>query len=103
MRIPLIEPADIGHLIRATRKVQRLRQDDAAGAIGVSDVFLGGLENGATGARLDKVLQVLHGLGIELSAEVSDEVLLKYQALQQAGKPAAKPEIPVTQSVPGRN
>ncbi len=88
MRISLSQPADIGPLARPARKTQKLRQDDAAGAIGVSDVFLGGLENGALGARLDKVMQVLKALGIELTAEVSDEVNQKYTALQQPKKPA---------------
>jgi transcriptional regulator with XRE-family HTH domain len=54
--------------------MQKMRQDDAAGAIGVSDVFLMRLENGAPGARLDKVLLVLKEMGITLYADVPDEV-----------------------------
>ncbi|SFI02914.1 Helix-turn-helix domain-containing protein [Collimonas sp. OK307] len=83
MRIPLTQPIDIGCLIRATRKAQNLRQDDAAGSIGVSDVFLGRLENGAPGARLDKALQVLNELGIVLYVDVSDNVSQKYLELKK--------------------
>ena len=82
MRIPIAEPSDIGFLIRATRKAQKLRQDDAAGAIGVSDVYLGRLENGAPGARLDKALQVLNELGIAIYADVSEDVKAKFQELR---------------------
>jgi len=57
MAINLATTTDVGHLVRAARKAQKLRQDDAAGAMGVSDMFLSGLENGAPGVRLDKLLQ----------------------------------------------
>ena len=57
MAITLTTTTDVGHLVRAARKAQKLRQDDAAGAMGVSDMFLSGLENGAPGVRLDKLLQ----------------------------------------------
>lgn len=83
MPILLSTPTDVGYLVRAARKAQGLRQDDAAGAMGVSDMFLSGLENGAAGVRLDKLLQVLKGLGIVLQADVSAEVAAKYTTLQQ--------------------
>jgi transcriptional regulator with XRE-family HTH domain len=83
MTIPLRNPADFGRLVRAARKSERLRQDDAAGAIGVSDVFLWKLEKGAPGVRLDKVLQVLQAMGVKLYAQVGDEVASKYEELAQ--------------------
>lgn len=81
MRIPLSTPEDIGAVVRATRLAEGLRQDDAAGAIGVSDVFLWKLEKGSPGIRLDKLLQVLQGLGIQLSAELGEEALRRYEEL----------------------
>lgn len=33
-------PSEIGAIIRAARKAQRLRQDDAAGSVGVSESFM---------------------------------------------------------------
>lgn len=86
MRIKLSSPQELGHLVRATRKVARLRQDDAAGAIGVSDVFLGRLENGAPGARLDKVFQVLRELGVDVYADVAEPVGTTYRALASTSK-----------------
>lgn len=85
MRIAVTKPNELGSLVRATRKAHNLRQDDAAGAMGVSDVFLMRLENGAQGARLDKVLQVLAELGIVLYADVQDDVAERYSVLL-AGK-----------------
>lgn len=86
MRIRIANPQEIGRLIRAARKTAGIRQDDTAGAVGVSDVTLGHLEKGAPGARLDNVLRVLRELGIELYADVSDSVATKYDELLR-GKP----------------
>ncbi len=89
MRIPITLPHELGSLVRATRKSQHLRQDDAAGAIGVSDVFLMRLENGAPGARLDKILQVLNELGIVLYADVPGDVEEHYLTLVRKKKDKA--------------
>lgn len=86
MRIRIGNPQEIGRLIRAARKTAGIRQDDTAGAVGVSDVSLGHLEKGAPGARLDNVLRVLRELGIDLYAEVSENVATKYDELLR-GKP----------------
>lgn len=92
MNIPLKTPEDIGNLVRAARQAENLRQDDAAGAIGVSDVFLWKLEKGGPGVRLDKLLQVFKAMGIQLSAEVSDNTVLCYQKLlERKSKP--KPSV----------
>jgi transcriptional regulator with XRE-family HTH domain len=92
MSIPLKSPADFGRIVRAARKSNGLRQDDAAGATGVSDVFLWQLEKGAPGARLGKVLQVLAGLGVELRADVNDATRAAYDALQASTRaPAESP------------
>lgn len=83
MRIVIDSPKAVGTLVRATRKVEGVRQDDVAGAVGVSDVFLGRLENGWPGARLDKVFQVLSQLGLKLHADVSDAVAAKFADLER--------------------
>jgi len=87
MNIPISTPQELGRLVRAVRKTEQLRQDDAAGAMGVSDVFLWKLEKGSPGIRLDKLLQVFRALGIKLSAEVSDDAAARYHALM-APEPA---------------
>lgn len=93
MKISISTPAELGRLIRAVRKVGQMRQDDVAGAIGVSDVYLGRLENGAPGARLDKVFRVLKELGVQLEVEVRDEIAEKFNAVRQFGKnPIRRPK-----------
>jgi len=56
----------LGPLVRAQRKAQSLRIDDAAGLIGVSADLMSRLENGQGSVRLDKALAVLDGLGLTL-------------------------------------
>lgn len=87
MAIQLQTPEQVGRLVRAARTAQHLRQDDAAGAMGVSDVFLWKLEKGAPGVRLENLLKVLRSLGITLHAEVSNEVAARYQELVEASAP----------------
>ena len=60
---------DIGKIIKQKRKADGLTLEQAAAVCGVSYAFLSALENGKETVRLNKVLQVLHSLGIELSAD----------------------------------
>ena len=53
----------IGKLIRDTRKIQGLRQDELAAAAGVGLRFLVELEAGKETAQLGKTLSVLSALG----------------------------------------
>lgn len=59
---------DIGRLIRQKRKDDGLTLEEAAGVCGVSYAFLSALENGKETVQLNKVLQVLICLGLELEA-----------------------------------
>lgn len=64
MRITTV--TDLGQAIRHKRKTDCLTLEEAAALCGVSYAFLSALENGKETVRLNKVLQVLHSLGIEL-------------------------------------
>ncbi len=64
MRITTV--ADLGQAIRHKRKTDHLTLEETAALCGVSYAFLSALENGKETVRLNKVLQVLHSLGIEL-------------------------------------
>lgn len=59
---------DIGRIIKQKRKDDGLTLEDAAAVCGVSYAFLSALENGKETVRLNKVLQVIKCLGIELDA-----------------------------------
>ena len=74
MKIPIDNAAAIGKVVRASRKAQKIRQDDAAGSIGVSENFLGKVERGSESVHWGKLFQVLDGLGIRLMADVPDSV-----------------------------
>lgn len=77
MRIPIDTPEALGQVVRAVRKDQRLRQDDAAGSVGVSENFLGKLERGRDTVQLGKVFRVLTELGIELYADIPESAARK--------------------------
>ncbi|MBR4736806.1 MAG: helix-turn-helix transcriptional regulator [Rhodocyclaceae bacterium] len=74
MKIRIDNAAAIGKLVRASRKAQKIRQDDAAGSIGVSENFLGKIERGSDSVRWGKLFQVLQGLGIRVEVDVPDSV-----------------------------
>lgn len=62
----LSSPTALGPVVRARRKAQALRIDDAASLLGVSVDLMSRLENGQGTVRLDKVMSVLDGLGLTL-------------------------------------
>lgn len=74
MKIPIDNAAAIGKIVRASRKAQAIRQDDAAGSIGVSENFLGKIERGSDSVQWGKLFQVLEGLGVQVTVDVPDSV-----------------------------
>lgn len=74
MKIPIDNAAAIGKVVRASRKAQKIRQDDAAGSIGVSENFLGKIERGGNSVQWGKLFQVLEGLGVRVIVDVPDSV-----------------------------
>ena len=74
MKIPIEHAAAIGKVVRASRKAQKIRQDDAAGSIGVSENFLGKVESGNESVHWGKLFQVLAGLGIQVVVDVPESV-----------------------------
>jgi transcriptional regulator with XRE-family HTH domain len=74
MKIPIDNAAAIGRVVRASRKAQKIRQDDAAGSIGVSENFLGKVERGSESVHWGKLFQVLDGLGVRVMVDVPESV-----------------------------
>lgn len=66
----IAKPEDLGRIIKQKRKDDGLTLEEAAAVCGVSYAFLSALENGKETVRLNKVLQVLKCLGIELEANL---------------------------------
>ena len=75
MKIPIDNAAAIGKVVRASRKAQKIRQDDAAGSIGVSENFLGKIERGSESVQWGKLFRVLEGLGIQVMVDVPESVV----------------------------
>lgn len=74
MKITIDKAAAIGKVVRASRKTQKIRQDDAAGSIGVSENFLGKIERGSESVQWGKLFQVLEGLGVRVLVDVPASV-----------------------------
>ncbi len=74
MQFRIDTPEKIGMVIRASRKAMELRQDDAAGSIGVSENFLGKVERGGETVLWGKLFQVMRELGLNVFVDVPDEV-----------------------------
>lgn len=74
MQIAIDNAASLGKIVRDSRKAQKIRQDDAAGSIGVSENFLGKIERGSESVQWGKLFQVLDGLGIRVIVDIPDDV-----------------------------
>jgi transcriptional regulator with XRE-family HTH domain len=72
MKIDIESPEQVGALIRASRKAMQIRQDDAAGIIGVSENFLGKVERGGESVQWGKLFQVMQELGMTVTIEVPE-------------------------------
>lgn len=74
MKVTIEQASALGRVVRATRKAQGIRQDDAAGSIGVSENFLGKIERGGESVQWGKLFKTLKGLGIHVVLDVPDDV-----------------------------
>ena len=64
--IQIHTPRDLGRAVRHQRKRDGLTLVEAAGLVNVGVRFLSELENGKPTVRLDKILQVVNGLGLRM-------------------------------------
>ena len=81
--LPIVSATVLGPAIRARRRAQSLRIDDAASLSGVSVDLLSRLENGKGSVRLDKLLAVLDSLGLALVLGPKDHPTM--QSVSRAG------------------
>ncbi|NIE87113.1 helix-turn-helix domain-containing protein [Burkholderia gladioli] len=92
MRHKIEQASDIGGVIRAARKAQQLRQDDAAGSMGVSLGFMVKAEAGETSVQWGKLFQILEGLGVQVILDIPDasEALLRNESRMARHRAAAR-------------
>ena len=86
MNIPITSASTIGKVVRASRKAQKIRQDDAAGSVGVSENFLGKVERGSESVQWGKLFQLLEGLGIRVMVDVPEDVAAHLEAVRSKGQ-----------------
>ena len=98
MNVQIDSASKLGLVIRASRKAMSMRQDDAAGLIGVSENFLGKVERGGEAVQWAKLFQVIQELGLKLTVEVPEEIagqarvnLAKYQRESARQAPSSEP------------
>ena len=94
MRIPVHSPEDLGLALRAARKSQKVRLDDAAGSARVSPVLARQVEHGKGSVSIGKVMQLLRETGVTLSADIPDSAVKTYTALRDKGLRPLKPRKP---------
>ncbi len=66
----IVSTQDIGEIVRNTRKKQGTTQSEFASLCGVGVRFISELENGKPTVQVDKLLQVLKCLGLEMRIRV---------------------------------
>jgi transcriptional regulator with XRE-family HTH domain len=98
MRIPISSPAELGLVVRATRKAQGLRLDDAAGFAGVGPVFAGNVERGKATVQLGLVLKLLQQLGLKVIIDAPDVAEATLAELRARGSHTKRTR---TRKVPG--
>ena len=72
-RVEISSTTQLGEVVRATRKRQKLRQFEVGR---LSHTFIGELEGGKPTAQLGKVLEALRELGIKVQVELPPGVNL---------------------------
>lgn len=74
MKITLQQASAIGPVVRAVRKAQGIRQDDAAGSSTVSENFLAKVERGSESVQWGKLFQVMNSLGIRITLDLPTDI-----------------------------
>lgn len=72
MKIQINTMAELGEVIRATRKANKIRLDDIAGMAGVGPVFVGDVEYGKETAQIGRVIQLMSELGLKITVDVPE-------------------------------
>jgi y4mF family transcriptional regulator len=86
MKHSIRSPEDLALVIRAVRKSTRMRQDDLAAVVGVSQQFAVDVERGKPTVQFGRVLRLLEELGVSLNVDIPDEASRKLEELRN--KPA---------------
>lgn len=86
MYIPVDSPEQLGRVIRAVRRAQRIRQDDLAPMVGASHVTLMHIEHGKEGVAIGRVMDVMRELGVRVHLDVPPGITRQVEQALQAEK-----------------
>jgi hypothetical protein len=104
MNTRITSVAQLGMLVRASRRVEKLRLDDLAGCAGVGHVFVREVEHGKETVQLGKVLRLMDELGLHLQVNVPANVAVEFELLKAKGmrplKARRKTKTPATVAPP---
>jgi transcriptional regulator with XRE-family HTH domain len=99
MKIPVTSPAELGMLVRATRRSHRLRLDDVAGGANVGPVFVGDVEHGKETVQIGRVFKLLEELGIKMVLDIPQAALPEFEKLRKIGMKPRKTRNKVKESI----
>lgn len=91
MKVQVNSIAELGMLVRATRRAHGLRLDDVAGSANVGAVFVGDVEHGKETVQMGRVLKLLDELGIRMIVDVPQAAMPEFDKLQRVGLKPRKP------------
>ena len=94
MHVPVSTPQELGLVLRATRKTQGMRLDDAAAFAGVGPVFAGAVERGKATVRLGLVMKLLQQFGLKIVIDAPSEVEAELVALKAKPPRTRKKRVP---------
>jgi transcriptional regulator with XRE-family HTH domain len=74
MKVTIKQASSVGAVVRAVRKAQGIRQDNAAGSSAVSENFLAKVERGNESVQWGKLFQVMNSLGIRITLDLPVDI-----------------------------
>lgn len=84
MPFPIDSPEQLGRVVRAVRRAQRIRQDDLAPMVGASHVTLMNIERGKASVGIGFVMEVLRELGVRVHLDVPPGLQAQVEQALQA-------------------
>ena len=94
MLVKVTSPQELGLIVRAVRKQQKLRMDDVAGSAGVGPVFVRDVERGKPTVQLGRVMKLLAELGVTLNVDIPPAAGAMLETVKKTGVKPLRPRRP---------
>lgn len=82
MKQQVLDPKDLGLIVRAVRKTSGIRQTELAALMRVSKQFTTDLERGKPTLQLGLAMRLLNELGLRITVDVPEDALDELQRLR---------------------